>query len=115
MNYLTDKVCTTSPRKHFRANRFGNHSRKNLRRKAFYEPPVPSCAAPSGVVVIAFAFQLYDASSRNVKFCHNLQRNRTNNNKQAYRSEEINHSCPCSCPASPARVMDSIGASATVE
>ncbi|GBM04833.1 hypothetical protein AVEN_252790-1 [Araneus ventricosus] len=47
MNYLADKVCTTSSRKHFRANRFGNHSRKNCRKEAFYKPPVPSCVAPS--------------------------------------------------------------------
>ncbi|GBN88953.1 hypothetical protein AVEN_139303-1 [Araneus ventricosus] len=60
MNYLTDKVCATSPRKHLLANRFGNHSRKNCRWEAFYEPPAPSWVAPSGIVVIAFAFQLYE-------------------------------------------------------
>ncbi|GBM70056.1 hypothetical protein AVEN_124115-1 [Araneus ventricosus] len=31
---------------------------QGLHRKAFCELPVPSCAAPSGIVVIAFAFQL---------------------------------------------------------
>ncbi|GBM56256.1 hypothetical protein AVEN_195484-1 [Araneus ventricosus] len=37
-----------------------NLSPKNSRRKAFHEPPVTSYVAPSGIVVIAFAFQLYE-------------------------------------------------------
>ncbi|GBL88630.1 hypothetical protein AVEN_195627-1 [Araneus ventricosus] len=39
---------------------FWKQFRKNRRRKAFYEPPAPSCVAPFGIVVIAFAFQLYE-------------------------------------------------------
>ncbi|GBN67599.1 hypothetical protein AVEN_105653-1 [Araneus ventricosus] len=33
---------------------------QGLHRKAFYEPPVPSCVAPSGIVVTALAFKLYE-------------------------------------------------------
>ncbi|GBM84237.1 hypothetical protein AVEN_87509-1 [Araneus ventricosus] len=48
------------PRNHFRTNRFGNHSSKIDVRKLFYEPSEPSCVAPSGILVSALAFQLYE-------------------------------------------------------
>ncbi|GBN12154.1 hypothetical protein AVEN_241053-1 [Araneus ventricosus] len=51
-------LSTGYPRKHFRANRFGNNSRKiDVGKLFFYELPVPSCVAPSCIVVIAFAYE----------------------------------------------------------
>ncbi|GBN04359.1 hypothetical protein AVEN_214729-1 [Araneus ventricosus] len=58
MNYLIGKVLTTSPLKHFRANRFGSHSRKIDVEKLFMNHL--SHLAKPAIVVIAFALELYE-------------------------------------------------------
>ncbi|GBN86141.1 hypothetical protein AVEN_264208-1 [Araneus ventricosus] len=74
---LNDKSEKAFPRKPFR-----KPFPLNLRRKAFYEPTVPSCVAPSSIVVSVVVFQLYERGFdprlgwMDLKFWRNLQRNR---------------------------------------